>query len=83
MKKVFLFFIASMLMFLAGFSQTADLNVGIKHNQVVDYLNSYDFTGKTQDDFLDDVFYYTGKLYDNNAFPAGKGGIWGCKLPQK
>ncbi len=77
MKKIILFFIAGLLMFSIGFTQTTDLNVGAKHNQVVDYLNAYDFTGKTQDAFLDDVFYYTGKLYDNNAFPAGKGGIWG------
>lgn len=56
---------------------TTDLNLGAKHNQVLAYLDTYDFTGKTQDDFLDDVMDYSAKLFIPNAFASGKGGIWG------
>ena len=51
--------------------------LGNKHNQVVDYLNSYDFSGKSQDDFMDDVFYYTASIIDPSVFPNGRFGIWG------
>jgi hypothetical protein len=77
MKKVFFLFSITLFVTLNLFSQTADLNLGTKHNQLVDYLNSYDFSGKDENAFMDDLIYNTGKMFDANTFPEGKGGLWG------
>ena len=73
LKKIFLF-VAGLLIYSVTFSQ---IDLGAKHNQMVEYLDNYDFTGKTSDDFMDDLIYTTGKLFDENAFPEGKFGLWG------
>lgn len=77
MKKTILFLIIGILTTSTSFTQTTTPDLGTIHNQVVDYLDRYDFTGKTQNDFLEDVFFYTGRLVDANAYPDGSRGIWG------
>lgn len=77
MKKIFLVTIITILN-ISTFSQPVDFDLGAKHNQVVGYLDNYDFTGKTEELFMDDVFEYAAKLYEPNGFAENKGGgIWG------
>lgn len=77
MKKIIFLFIAIFITTVNLFSQSENFNLGEKHNQIVDYINNYDFTGKDENAFMDDLIYSTGKLFDANAFPEGKGGLWG------
>jgi len=64
---------------LTSFTQTTDIDLGAKHNQVVNYLDNYDFTNKSPDDFTFDLVSYTGKLYDPSFILdiQAKGGIYG------
>ncbi len=69
--------IASVTPCPSGGTQINGTELGDKHNQVVDYINSYDFTGKTQDDFLNDVFSYTTSIIDPSIPSSSRSGIWG------
>lgn len=64
---------------MTSFTQTTDIDLGAKHNQVVNYLDKYDFTNKSPDDFTFDLVSYTGKLYDPSFILdiQAKGGIYG------
>jgi hypothetical protein len=53
-----------------------DIDLGTLHNQVVDYIDSYDFTGKTDSVFFDEVFYYATSIIDPPSIPNARG-IWG------
>jgi hypothetical protein len=77
MKKFLKLFVIGYFISLTSYTQTTNFDLGTKHNQVVDYLNNYDFTGKDENAFMDELIFYTGKLFDVNAFPEGKGGLWG------
>ena len=77
MKKLIFLLITGLLFSFTSISQTIDLNLGAKHNQVVEYLNNYNFTGKTQDNFMDDVIGYSAKLIDPSLSQNNFGGIFG------
>ncbi len=77
MRKVSVLFAMCIFTFHASVGQNNNVDLGTKHNQVIDYINNYDFAGKDENAFMDDLIFNTGKLFNANAFPEGKGGLWG------
>ncbi len=77
MKKIILSLIAGLAIVLTSFAQKSSFSLGEKHNQLVQFLDAYDFTGKSQEEAMDDLFFYGGSIIDPAAFPDGRFGIWG------
>ncbi|MEJ7913901.1 MAG: hypothetical protein WKF70_12155, partial [Chitinophagaceae bacterium] len=60
MKKRILILLTGLTLFLASFSQKGGFSLGEKHNQLVNFLDAYDFTGRSQEEAMDDLFFYAG-----------------------